>query len=77
MIACDFDRECVRESVVNNKRASEDARLLFILKVGAKGFEPSTSRSRTERSTRLSHAPKTALNRDEMNKTAEKEGASY
>ncbi len=25
--------------------------------VGANGFEPSTSRSRTERSTRLSHAP--------------------
>jgi hypothetical protein len=25
--------------------------------VGARGFEPPTSRSRTERSTRLSHAP--------------------
>ena len=25
--------------------------------VGATGFEPATSRSRTERSTRLSHAP--------------------
>jgi hypothetical protein len=31
--------------------------------VGAIGFEPTTSRSRTERSTRLSHAPKlTKLN---------------
>ena len=28
------------------------------MKVGARGFEPPTSRSRTERSTRLSHAPK-------------------
>lgn len=27
------------------------------LKVGAIGFEPTTSRSRTERSTGLSHAP--------------------
>ena len=27
------------------------------LVVGARGFEPPTSRSRTERSTRLSHAP--------------------
>ena len=36
---------------------------LLIIKVGAKGFEPSTSRSRTERSTRLSHAPKTILTR--------------
>jgi hypothetical protein len=27
--------------------------------VGARGFEPPTSRSRTERSTRLSHAPTT------------------
>lgn len=35
--------------------------LLLTIKVGAKGFEPSTSRSRTERSTRLSHAPKTVL----------------
>jgi integrase len=30
---------------------------LLNLKVGAIGFEPTTSRSRTERSTRLSHAP--------------------
>ena len=29
------------------------------LMVGATGFEPATSRSRTERSTRLSHAPRT------------------
>ena len=29
--------------------------------VGARGFEPPTSRSRTERSTRLSHAPTTKL----------------
>jgi hypothetical protein len=30
---------------------------LLILLIGAIGFEPTTSRSRTERSTRLSHAP--------------------
>lgn len=29
----------------------------LISKIGAKGFEPSTSRSRTVRSTRLSYAP--------------------
>jgi hypothetical protein len=29
----------------------------FGILVGARGFEPPTSRSRTERSTRLSHAP--------------------
>lgn len=39
------------------KRASFDARCSQKI-IGAKGFEPSTSRSRTERSTRLSHAPK-------------------
>src|SRR5262245_43539829 len=43
------------------KWASEDARNLLILFIGAKGFEPSTSRSRTERSTRLSHAPLIAV----------------
>lgn len=43
------------------KRASFDARKLLILKVGAIGFEPTTSRSRTERSTRLSHAPIIAI----------------
>ena len=32
-------------------------RKLVKRKVGAIGFEPTTSRSRTERSTRLSHAP--------------------
>jgi len=34
--------------------------------VGAKGFEPSTSRSRTERSTRLSHAPTTPEQHNSM-----------
>src|SRR5215207_3852789 len=37
--------------------APKGGRLLLKLKVGARGFEPPTSRSRTERSTRLSHAP--------------------
>jgi hypothetical protein len=34
--------------------------------VGAKGFEPSTSRSRTVRSTKLSHAPMQSLNHYNM-----------
>ena len=34
--------------------------------VGAIGFEPTTSRSRTERSTRLSHAPKTDVDKNRM-----------
>ena len=34
---------------------------MFLLMVGARGFEPPTSRSRTERSTRLSHAPPTKV----------------
>ena len=37
-------------------------RALFVVMVGAKGFEPSTSQSRTERSTKLSHAPPTERN---------------
>src|SRR5215204_830456 len=35
---------------------SSDRKPLQLL-IGARGFEPPTSRSRTERSTRLSHAP--------------------
>lgn len=34
--------------------------------VGARGFEPPTSRSRTERSTRLSHAPRVAFKCSEL-----------
>ena len=37
--------------------ATVGSRKLLKLVVGARGFEPPTSRSRTERSTRLSHAP--------------------
>ena len=40
------------------KRAPEDARKWLILKIGARGFEPPTSRSQTERTTRLCYAPK-------------------
>ena len=39
------------------KRAPEDARKWLILKIGARGFEPPTSRSQTERTTRLCYAP--------------------
>src|SRR5262245_49929535 len=49
--------ECGPESGPKKKWHQNDARNLLILKVGAIGFEPTTSRSRTERSTRLSHAP--------------------
>src|SRR5690606_1799365 len=42
--------------------------------VGARGFEPPTSRSRTVRSTRLSHAPislrRTAIGKSRKRKTA-------
>src|SRR6266511_3960374 len=37
--------------------ANAGSRKCLIRLVGARGFEPPTSRSRTERSTRLSHAP--------------------
>src|SRR5215813_11207643 len=42
---------------ISKKADNASASKLLILKVGAIGFEPTTSRSRTERSTRLSHAP--------------------
>src|SRR5215510_7446422 len=35
-----------------------NARNLSISLIGARGFEPPTSRSQTERSTKLSHAPR-------------------
>ena len=40
-----------------NKKAAGKNKLLSFNMVGARGFEPPTSRSRTVRSTRLSHAP--------------------
>ena len=46
------------------------------LKVGAPGFEPGTSASRTQRSTELSHAPKFAYHRPE-NVPAGTRGAGY
>ncbi len=48
----------------DGKTAAEVGRRKFlILKIGAEGFEPPTSRSQTERSTRLSHAPSKAKGR--------------
>ena len=42
----------------DRKTAAKAGRRKFlILKIGAEGFEPPASRSQTERSTRLSHAP--------------------
>jgi hypothetical protein len=48
-------------SQISHKRetaASDGSRKLLILLVGARGFEPPTSRSQTERTTRLCYAPK-------------------
>src|SRR5215213_7870621 len=41
-----------------NTAASDGSRKLLMLLVGARGFEPPTSRSQTERTTRLCYAPK-------------------
>ena len=52
-------QQCRGKTPINfslqTKKASKEA--FFIKLVGARGFEPPTSRSRTVRSTRLSHAP--------------------
>ena len=45
-------------SHANRTAASVGSRKLLILMVGARGFEPPTSRSQTERTTRLCYAPK-------------------
>ena len=42
---------------ISKKAVTVTASKLLILKIGARGFEPPTSRSQTERSTKLSHAP--------------------
>jgi hypothetical protein len=42
---------------INAKAVTLTASKLMICKIGARGFEPPTSRSQTERSTKLSHAP--------------------
>ncbi len=47
-----------RNSEKGKRRPVNGRRTFEIYLVGARGFEPPTSRSRTERSTRLSHAPK-------------------
>ena len=44
-------------SHTNRTAASAGSRKLLILMVGARGFEPPTSRSQTERTTRLCYAP--------------------
>ena len=41
-----------------NTAANDGSRKLLNLLVGARGFEPPTSRSQTERTTRLCYAPK-------------------
>jgi hypothetical protein len=49
--------ESVVESILKKKGFQKGSRNLLILLIGARGFEPPTSRSQTERSTKLSHAP--------------------
>jgi hypothetical protein len=52
------DRLQVRRRVYAKKKmASIGSHNLLISLIGAEGFEPPTSRSQTERSTKLSHAP--------------------
>ena len=52
-----FDKIC---GAHNKKRDFTRKPLFLYIKVGATGFEPATSASRTQRSTKLSHAPKFA-----------------
>src|SRR6266542_280958 len=54
---CAFSEFCPQIGHIRDTAANTGSRKLLILMVGARGFEPPTSRSRTERSTRLSHAP--------------------
>ncbi len=57
-------------------RKSGRRRVGCFIKVGAPGFEPGTSASRTQRSTELSHAPKFAHHRPE-NVPAETRGRDH
>ena len=50
----------VRTTTKNEKRLAHRRTSRFLCLVGARGFEPPTSQSRTERSTKLSHAPPTS-----------------
>ncbi len=51
----------------NRKGQSRTTDLQFL--VGLTGFEPAASASRTQRSTKLSHNPKTALSSDGYDST--------
>ena len=48
--------------------------VVYSIKVGAPGFEPGTSASRTQRSTGLSHAPKFTYHRPKTRSRGEREG---
>ena len=64
----------IERAGIKNKAGIFRCPLSLIKLIGAIGFEPTTSRSRTERSTRLSHAPKTAVGKNQL---CQNEGASY
>src|SRR6266542_1023534 len=54
---CAFSELWSQISHTRDTPASAGSRKLLILMVGARGFEPPTSRSQTERTTRLCYAP--------------------
>ena len=51
-------RNAVLSNIQKRNGRRMPATVLLILMVGARGFEPPTSRSQTERTTRLCYAPK-------------------
>ena len=50
--------QLIHKLATRDTAASVGSRKLLMLLVGARGFEPPTSRSQTERTTRLCYAPK-------------------
>ena len=52
-----FPEKCNQNVIVTIKKRSDFWSNLLILSVGMTGFEPATSASRTQRSTKLSHIP--------------------
>src|SRR5215510_6517485 len=64
-----FDASVYANVYPKQKRAPSDARKLLVLKVGAIGFEPTTSRSRTEGRRRLITRPPASLRPDRWPKS--------
>src|SRR6266498_220759 len=55
---CAFSEFCPQVGHTRDTAANVGSRKLLTLLVGARGFEPPTSRSQTERTTRLCYAPR-------------------